>query len=109
LGLEAIHDVTMVRMMAFGVAEGWRCLEAGAGGGSIARWLCNEVGPDGVVEAIDLDPRFLEENPMPNLHVRRCDLTTEALPTSAFDTVHARACRSTCPIENRCLQTLCWR
>ena len=27
-----------------GVGSGWRCLEVGAGGGSVARWLADRVG-----------------------------------------------------------------
>ena len=32
------------------------CLEVGAGGGSIAHWLCQAVGPTGRVLATDIDP-----------------------------------------------------
>src|SRR5207302_1313015 len=42
-----------------GVQPGWRCLEVGGGAGSIASWLCDAVGPDGTVVAVDLDTRFL--------------------------------------------------
>jgi tRNA A58 N-methylase Trm61 len=37
-----------------GIAEGARCLEVGAGRGSIAAWLCRAVGPAGHVTATDL-------------------------------------------------------
>src|ERR671925_2230443 len=38
---------------AIGVRPGSRCLEVGAGSGSIAAWLCDRVGPDGTVVATD--------------------------------------------------------
>jgi len=44
-----------------GVAEGWRCLEVGAGGGSVATWLATRVGESGHVLATDIDVRWLED------------------------------------------------
>ena len=49
----------------FGSLAGWRCLDAGAGAGSVARWLARQTGPAGQVMAADLDTRFLE--PLPPL------------------------------------------
>jgi SAM-dependent methyltransferase len=73
-----------------GVGPGWRCLEIGAGGGSVAEWLCDRVGPDGRVLATDLDTRFVEALDRPNLQVRRHDICRESLPAAAFDLVHTR-------------------
>ena len=43
--LEAINDPTTFRRLdAIGVAAGWRCLEVGAGGGSVARNLAARIG-----------------------------------------------------------------
>lgn len=70
---------------------GWRCLEAGAGAGSIARWLCSQVGPTGRVLAVDLDTRFLDHLDEPNFDVAQMDLRTDELPRDTFDLVHARA------------------
>jgi SAM-dependent methyltransferase len=63
----------------------------GAGGGSIAEWLCRCVGPTGRVVATDIDTRFLEVLQMPNLEVRRHNVVTDPLPEAAFDLVHTRA------------------
>jgi len=68
---------------------GWHCLEIGAGAGSIAQWLCSQVG-DGRVLAIDLDTRFLSYLSEPRLQVRQADIVSEELPESAFDLIHAR-------------------
>jgi hypothetical protein len=47
--LEAVFDeVTITRLGARGVGPGWRCLEIGAGGGSIASWLCRRVEHSGL-------------------------------------------------------------
>ena len=45
---------------AAGVSRGWRCLEIGAGGGGITRWLSNRVAPGGSVVAVDLETHWLE-------------------------------------------------
>ena len=62
----------------------------GAGGGSIATWLCDRVGPTGHVVATDIDPRYLDAAGRPNLEVRRHDIASDPLPEAAFDLVHAR-------------------
>ncbi|HEX8994722.1 MAG TPA: methyltransferase [Ktedonobacterales bacterium] len=91
--LEAWFDPgTMRHLVALGVGPGWRCLEVGAGGGSIATWLSERVGPDGSVLATDLDTRFLDAltDGRPNLVVRRHDLLADPLPADTFDLIHAR-------------------
>jgi len=81
---------TQRRIAALGSMCGWHCLEVGAGAGSIAQWLCNRVGPDGRVLAIDLDTRFLSHLSEPGLQVRQADIVSEELPVSAFDLIHTR-------------------
>lgn len=62
--IERCYDpITTSRLTQLGVGAGWRCLDVGAGGGSIARWLRDQVGPDGEVVAIDRTPAFFEEEP----------------------------------------------
>lgn len=89
--LEAVWDpATKQRLERLGVGPGWRCLEVGAGGGSVARWLCERVGPEGRVAAVDLDTRFVSEAPPPNLEVYERDITIEGLPGDGYDLVHTR-------------------
>jgi ubiquinone/menaquinone biosynthesis C-methylase UbiE len=46
--LQEKHDpLTREQLDAIGVADGWRCLDVGAGGGSITRMLAERVGPTG--------------------------------------------------------------
>ncbi len=73
-----------------GLAPGAAVLEVGAGGGSFARWLGDQVGPEGHVLATDVDLQFVGEHPA-NVEVRRHDIATDPLPDDAFDLVHARA------------------
>ena len=73
-----------------GVGAGWHCLEVGGGAGSVARMLCERVGPDGHVLAVDLEPTLLADVEAPNLEVRRLDVVVDELPEAAFDLVHTR-------------------
>src|SRR5262249_20305982 len=41
------------------VRPGWRCLEVGAGRGSMAVWLAEQVGANGHVVATDIDVTYL--------------------------------------------------
>jgi SAM-dependent methyltransferase len=89
--IEAVLDLfTIDCLEKIGVAEGWQCLEVGAGAGSIAAWLCHRVGTKGKVVAIDLQTKFLEAIDAPNLEVRKHDITQEELEPNAFDLVSAR-------------------
>ena len=89
--LARIFDPGTVRhLLTLGVEQGWHCLEVGGGGGSIAGWLCDRVGPTGRVIATDLDTRFLEQLDKDNLEVRRHNLVADPFPEGPFDLVHAR-------------------
>ncbi|WP_394842051.1 methyltransferase domain-containing protein [Pendulispora brunnea] len=105
--LEAVSDpITVSRLTRLGVAPGWRCLEVGAGGGSIARWLADRVGPEGSVVATDLDMRFLAHADLGPVEVRRHDILTDPLETDAFDLVHARALLMNLPDPQLALRRL---
>ena len=88
---ERLDPLTVRRIKALGLARGARCLEVGGGRGSIARWLCEHVGPDGRVTATDLETGFLSELSLPNLDVLRHDVTSDEFPDRSFDLVHVRA------------------
>ena len=90
--LERARDPGSVRRLErTGVGAGWRCLEIGAGRGSIARWLARRSGPDGSVLAIDLEPELLSDIDEPNIEVRGADVLEIELPEGAFDLIHTRA------------------
>ena len=70
-----------------GLSAGWRCLEVGAGGGSLVEWMAQRGA---TVVAIDIDTRFIEPFASDAIEVRRVDVRTDELPQSQFDLVHAR-------------------
>jgi SAM-dependent methyltransferase len=90
--VEAVCDPWTFRYLdGIGVRQGWRCLEVGAGAGSVVRWLSERVGSAGRVVAADLDPRFLGDLRAPNVEVRRCDITQDDIEPASYDLVHCRA------------------
>lgn len=76
-------------LSGLGVGAGWRCLEAGAGSGTVARWLASRVAPATVL-AVDRDVRFLGEITEPNLLVKELDLVSDDLPEQEFGLVFSR-------------------
>jgi 2-polyprenyl-3-methyl-5-hydroxy-6-metoxy-1,4-benzoquinol methylase len=105
--LAAIFDPgTVYHLVSTGVANGWKCLEVGGGGGSIASWLCDRVGVEGRVLATDLDTRFLEKLAHPNLEILRHDIVKDSLPEAAFDLVHARLVLAHLPDRDKVLRRM---
>ncbi|MGH2530708.1 MAG: class I SAM-dependent methyltransferase [Thermomicrobiales bacterium] len=108
-GLEAVYDPGTFRVLdGVGVGPGWRCLEIGGGGGTVAEWLCAKVGPHGHVLATDIDPRFLEPltDDHPNLDARRHDIVSDDLPPAAFNLIHARMVLEHLPERDRALRRM---
>lgn len=89
--IAALTDPATIRYLEnLGVGEGWRCAEVGAGAGSIARWLCEQVGESGQVVAVDINTQFLDFLNYTNLEVRRQNIVTEPLEEGIYDLVHAK-------------------
>ncbi len=86
----ALDPSTFRRLETIGVAPGWRCLDLGAGGGTVCGWLSPRVGPNGRVVALDLDARFLRMLPCENVEIREENVVDAELPAGAFDLVHTR-------------------
>jgi SAM-dependent methyltransferase len=81
--LERHHDPdTIAALERTGVGAGWRCLDVGAGSGSIARWL-QARGAE--VLATDLDTSRLDGVP-----ARVHDITSDDPLPDPFDLVHTR-------------------
>jgi SAM-dependent methyltransferase len=83
-----LDPTTCERLAGLGDLTGMRCLEVGAGGGSVARWLADQVGPTGHVLATDLNIRHLPTGA--GYEVAQHDLVAEPVPTGPWDLIHAR-------------------
>lgn len=105
--LGALYDRgTTERLERLGVGPGWRCLEVGAGSGTIARWMARKAGADGHVVATDVDPRFLELLAPDSVEVRRHDIAADPLEERAFDVIHTRAVLQHVPARERALDNM---
>jgi SAM-dependent methyltransferase len=84
--LETTYDAwTIGQLESIGVAEGWRCLEVGAGG-PIGRWLAERVRPNGRLTV--------------------AGIATDPLPEAPFDLVHARLVLFHVPDRDRALRRM---
>ncbi|MFH8668191.1 MULTISPECIES: class I SAM-dependent methyltransferase [unclassified Streptomyces] len=88
-GAVAYDDFTMARLRALGAGPGWRCLDIGAGTGTVSRRLLGEAGVASVL-AVDRDVRFLSARPVPGLQVLQADITRPGFTPGGFRLVHAR-------------------
>jgi SAM-dependent methyltransferase len=89
--IEQIFDpASQRRILSTRITENWRCLEVGAGAGSMTRWLAEAVGASGKVVAVDLDTRFVADIDQPNVEVLEADVRHLSLKNDSFDLVHAR-------------------
>jgi SAM-dependent methyltransferase len=87
-GMEALWDPGSQALLDdLGIGPGWKCLEVGAGGGSLVEWMASRGAH---VTAIDIDTRFIEHLASDSITVRRIDLREDELPEAEFDLVHSR-------------------
>ncbi|MEU5918728.1 methyltransferase domain-containing protein [Streptomyces sp. NPDC047141] len=105
LGALAYDDLTLTRLRALGVGPGWRCLDIGAGTGTVSRRLLGEAGVAGVL-AVDRDVRFLAERSVPGLDVLRADIAAPDFAPGRFDLVHARFVLMHLPEHERMVSVL---
>jgi SAM-dependent methyltransferase len=87
-GMESLWDPGSRALLdELGIGAGWKCLEVGAGGGSLVEWLAARGAK---VTAVDIDTRFIESLASDSIEVRRVDIREDELPQTEFDLVHAR-------------------
>lgn len=85
---QSFDPVTCAQMPSEIARSGWRCLDLGAGSGSIAAWMSYQIGPKGEVHAVDLDTTRLHHRS--GVTVRRQDVTRGLGVDGPFDLIHAR-------------------
>ena len=108
--LEAFCDpLSISQLNRVELAKGWRCLEIGAGRGSIARWLAAQC-PDGFVTATDTDIEHFANPGIPNLRIYRHDVVDgPTMPEDSFDLAHVRALLAHLPDRHAVLRrVLSW-
>jgi len=85
---EILDEFSQRRLTTAGLPERGRCLEVGAGNGSIAAWLALQVTPYGKVIATDVKPQHVRPHPM--VQVIEHDIAAQDPPPGPFDVIHAR-------------------
>ncbi len=74
-----------------GITSGWRCLEIGAGNGSLSKWLAQGVGPSGHVIGSDIRTDLMEGIAGGNLEVCKFDVVHDEPPGTSYDLIAIRA------------------
>ncbi|WP_346200177.1 methyltransferase [Caldifermentibacillus hisashii] len=85
------------------------CLEIGAGFGSIALWLANEVGENGLVIATEVKSdclSVLNTYTNPNLIVKKHDIATDEIDSTKFDIIHSRFVLEHLPTREQVIKKL---
>lgn len=105
--LTALYDPgTLAICDRIGLASGWRCLDVGAGTGTLAQAMVARVAPAGSVVAADLDLRFLAPLAGPRLETIALDVTKDSLPRAEFDLVHSRLLLEHLPARGEALSNI---
>lgn len=104
-GALAYDDITMARLRAVGAGPGWRCLDVGAGTGTVSCRLLQDAGVASVL-AVDRDVRFLGDRSLPGLDVREADITRPDFAPGRFQLVHARFVLMHLPERDRMITAL---
>ncbi len=85
----ALDPRTHQLLRTTGITSGWRCLEVGAGGGSIMRWLGEQVGSDGQVVGVDKKTTYLKSLTEQPYQVIEGDIL-DVKVIAPFDLIHVR-------------------
>jgi SAM-dependent methyltransferase len=104
LSSAVLDEFTISRLSSLGDLTGWRCLELGAGNGSVAGWLVDQAGPSGQVLATDINTRHIPADR--GYRVVRHDLTGDSLPDGPWDLIHARLVLRHVPGRHKILRGL---
>ena len=90
--LETIADPRSIRLLGdLGVEPGWQCAELGAGGGSMALWLADQVADQGSVMAVDRDVTLLKHlTGRTNVSIVEASIEDLDLPPGSLDLIHTR-------------------
>ena len=102
---QSLDPMTFDHLERIGVQPGWRCLEVGAGAGSVVSWLAGRVGASGKVVALDIDTKLIDHLDGPVVEVRTQDLMTADL-SEGFDLVHCRLVLGHLPEKDKALHRL---
>jgi SAM-dependent methyltransferase len=103
--LAEILDADSISVLSqLDIPPGARCLDVGAGAGTITAWLAEKATPAGHVTALDLNTSQIPART--NVTALTGDVRTTDLPEASFDLVHARAVLVFLPDREQVLRRL---
>jgi SAM-dependent methyltransferase len=85
---DILDDHTIGVLEGIDVPADGRCLDLGAGAGTISTWMAGELVPAGQVTVLDLKPQHI--TPHDRLTVITGDVTTHPFEAGSVDLIHAR-------------------
>jgi SAM-dependent methyltransferase len=88
---EVLDSSSEYHLLRTGLGSGWRCLEIGAGNGSLSQWVARQVGPTGHVIASDISTDLMAGIADRYLEVRRFDVVHDEPPDAPYDMIIIRA------------------
>jgi len=86
----AVDEFSISALCDAGFKAGSRCLEIGAGSGSMARWLAQETGDPTLVTATDIDLRLLKPLEDVGIRVIEHNVVSDDFPPGSFDFIYTR-------------------
>ena len=90
--LAAVMDpFTFHQLDRIGIQPGWRCLEVGAGLGTVSQWIAKQLGDDGEVLCTDLQTDFIVEIDHPLIRTEKLDIMQPPSDFGPFDLAVMRA------------------
>lgn len=88
--IEELLDPTTIRHLErTGIVAGWRCLELGAGAGSVMKWMRSVVGENGSVVGVEKNAIHIRGLSEPPFQIVEGDFVDVPLD-DAFDLAHCR-------------------
>ncbi len=90
--LAALLDpFTFQNLKQIGIRPAWRCLEIGAGLGTVSLWMAEQLGAQGDVVCTDLQTDFIADIEHPLIRVEMRDITQPQPELEQFDLAVVRA------------------
>ncbi|GAA1614117.1 class I SAM-dependent methyltransferase [Catellatospora bangladeshensis] len=101
---DACDPFTRAGLDSLDIQADWQILDIGAGSGTIATWLADRVGADGMVTATDIDPSRIPARQ--RLTTVPHNIAADPLPDAYYDLIHSRLVMIHLPAREKILGKL---
>ena len=101
-----LDPFTFHHLQQIGIKPGWRCIEIGAGLGTVSRWIAEQLGDDGEVLCTDLQTDFISDIDHPLIRTEKLDIAQPLPGSDQFDLAVARAVHHHIPDRDAAARSL---